>query len=461
MRFSQKLTLLIIGCVLVLAALCLIQYRLVQNTYRLEKATYFADVKEQLAVKSQELSDSLNKEVMQELLGTLKSQLNREMKPHLLGFQDKINKKVLSYRRQMSKVLQQDSLLQNIGYNFEYTSIIVYHGASADTLLSERSPSLLLAGTGKGTYFISQGKQETGFGLQQGLPMARMKMYRLAVVNRTRINASHWQQTVTRHMAATLAGSALLIAAVIIIYCFIFAALLRQKRIAEITTDFANNMTHELKTPLSAAGLVVKSLRIPEAKLDEQWYEELLIQLDRQHEKIRRLMDNVLTSALDRHTGIVKMERLQLHTVLQDLQLVAEASRRQLVCTVKTGDILYTDKTLLTSILSNLLDNAIKYAHASSILTVNVEHNQDGSISIRLADEGPGIAHKYQRYLFEKYFRLPQPDTVQINGLGLGLYLCRMQAIQLNGKLTYERNMNGGSTFNLTLPDAKDTYIAC
>jgi two-component system phosphate regulon sensor histidine kinase PhoR len=73
-----------------------------------------------------------------------------------------------------------------------------------------------------------------------------------------------------------------------LIFFMVFPALLRQKRIADVTTDFANNMTHELKTPLSAAALVVKSLCTPDAKLDEEWFDKLLEQLDRQHGKIRR-----------------------------------------------------------------------------------------------------------------------------------------------------------------------------
>ena len=83
------------------------------------------------------------------------------------------------------------------------------------------------------------------------------------------------------------------------------------------------------------------------------------------------------------------------------------------------------------------------------------------NIAISLEDQGPGIERKYQRYLFHKFFRVPRADIGQIKGLGLGLYLSRIQASQLKGKLTYELSASGGSIFNLILPYDKDSDFAC
>lgn len=451
---------MICGCVLVLGVLCLIQYRLVRNTYRLEQAAYFQQVQRQLAIKSQALSDSLNNQVMKTILNKLQYQIEHNIRPNLAGFQQRADQVTGNYRRLIGQALLNDSLLRDVGYSFQYTRIVLYRDGQTDTLLQSSSKPLLLTGMGNGSFSINEGKQQVGFGVKANSQPAQTQFYRLAVWNRSSISAGHWQQTVLRRISATLAGSIALIAALMLILFLIFGALLRQKKIADVTTDFANNMTHELRTPLSAAALVVKSLRTPDAKLDEEWFGELLDQLDRQHGKIRRLMDNVLTSALDQPIGVPQLRQLELKRLLEDLTLLATAADRKLILTGQTVSTICTDPDLLTAILSNLLDNALKYTPPKSSLSLNIQ-TLERKITISLEDQGPGIERKYQRYLFQKFFRVPSANISQIKGLGLGLYLCRIQARQLNGKLTYERSSSGGSIFNLILPYDKNADTAC
>jgi len=461
MRFPQKIALLICGCVLVLGVLCLIQYRLVRNTYRLEQAAYFRQVQQQLATKSQALSDSLNNRVMKALLNKLQDQLENGIRPSIAGFQQHIDQVAGNYRHLIGQTLLKDSLLRDIGFSLEYTKIVLYHGESVDTLLRADSTPLLLTGKRSSAFLISEGKQQVGFPVKADAANRKTQFYRLAVWNRPGINATGWQKPVLKRMFATLAGSAALIAALVLVFFLIFSALLRQKKIAEVTADFANNMTHELKTPLSAAALVVKSLRTPDAKMDEEWFDELLDQLDRQHGKIRRLMDSVLTSALEKPIGIAQLRQTRLKTLLNDLAMLANAAGRELRLAGQTEAVICTDPDLITAILSNLLDNALKYTPPESCLSLNIRLIQDQNITISLEDQGPGIERKYQRYLFQKFFRVPRTDTGQIKGLGLGLYLCRIQVQQLGGKLTYERSTSGGSIFNLILPYGKIADTAC
>ena len=459
MRFPQKIKLLICGCLLVLGALCLIQYRLVQNTYRLEKSAYFDQVEQQLERKSQAISDSLNNKVMKRLIDKVKYQLESGSRPGLDSFQQQVDYTAVRYRQLISQAFSSDSLLRDVEYSLGYTNIILYHREQADTLLHEGSAPLLLAGTGIGDHTVAVGKQQAGFPVNIKTKGPEIEFYRLAVSNKTIINASNWQRNVLRRMYTTLAGSVLLIAAVIVIFFMIFTALFRQKKIAEVTTDFANSMTHELKTPLSAAALVVKSLRTPDAKLDEQWFDELLAQLDRQHGKIQRLMDNVLTSAMDRPIGMVQFERTSLKKIVYELKLLANAANRELVVTGETEAVIYTNADLLMAILSNLLDNALKYTPDKSALSLNIAKKNDNTITISLADQGTGIDKKHHELIFHKFFRVPQTENGHIKGLGLGLYLCCMHAEQIDGKLTYEINSGGGSTFNLILTDDQNADI--
>jgi len=457
MRFKLKLLLLICACVLVLTGLCFIQYRLVQNTYRLEQADYLAKVKSRLAALTQTFSDSLNHQVMDKLLNHVEQELNSGKKPTLTGFQQQTDRVKEKFRKPILHALKNDSLLCHIGYHLEYTQILLYQNHCIDTLWRRDEPALILAGEEKKkqteVFNISGGQQQAGFGLEHN----KIKSgYRLAVWNSTYIDAAGWKRTILRRMTATLVGSGLLIIAVLIIFVLIFVALLRQKKIADVTTDFANHMTHELKTPLSAAGVIVKSLRTAEAKLDEEWYAELLGQLDNQHSKIRRLMDSVLTSAMDRPLGIPEFQTVCLATLLQGLKALAIDAGRELRLSGTTNISIQTDPDMLTGILANLLDNALKYTPSDTPLILECQLTE-AKITFSLIDKGPGIAKPYQPHLFSKFYRVPHPDMDQVRGLGLGLYLCRLQAIQLDGKLSYQQNTAGGSIFSLILPYESDT----
>ncbi|MGY0035831.1 sensor histidine kinase [Pedobacter sp. NJ-S-72] len=426
----------------------------------MEQSVYFQQVGQRLQVKSQLLSDSLNHMGMKALVDLLRYQTNHDITPDLAGFQSRLSIVTSSYANLINQALLKDSVLHDVGFNFEYTKVVLYRDGQTDTLLKPGSKPFLLAGNGQGNFLISEGKQEMSFEVEAAGLHQSKKFYRLAVWNKPSISASNWQQVVLKRMLTTLAGGIALMVALVFIFFLIFSALLRQKRIAEVTTDFANNMTHELKTPLSAAGLVVKSLRTPDAKLDEVWFEELLGQLDRQHGKIQRLMDNVLTSALDRPIGTLKLRQFMFKKIFDDLVLVASAAGRELLLAGKVDGLICTDADVLTAILSNLLDNAVKYTPDSSVITLNIQVS-DRKIIISLEDQGGGIEKKYQGYLFQKFFRVPRSDSDQIKGLGLGLYLSRIQAHQLNGRLTYERSSKGGSIFNLILPNDKDTNTSC
>lgn len=452
MQFSQKLALLICGCVLVLGGLCLIQYRLVRNTYRLEQTAYLQQVKQRLADKTQSLSDSLNHQVMSALLNHVQGDLEKNQKPRLDTFQQHINFIADNYRRDIANSLAHDNLLSEMTYGLQYNQIVLYNGQKSDTLLSATAKPLNLTETPDITFFIGDGLQQSGFPLQIN---NQIKNYRLAVWTKQVIFAPHWQEVMFNRMALTLVGSVVLILAVTVIFFLVFMALLQQKKIADITTDFANNMTHELKTPLSAASVAVKSLRTPEAKLNEDWYNELLNQLNGQHEKIRRIMDSVLTSAIDQPLGMVQLREIRLSSFLKEIEILVDDSGRELRCEVNDDILINTDPDILMVILANLIDNALKYTATGTPLHIYAQ-TTGRILKLSVEDYGEGIPPAYQHYLFRKFFRVPRPNGEHIRGLGLGLYLCRMQAKQLGGDITYQRNTFGGSTFTITLPYDKN-----
>ncbi|MFD0794718.1 sensor histidine kinase [Mucilaginibacter litoreus] len=450
MPFRRKFFLLTIGSLIIFAALCFLQYRLLRNTYRLEKAAFLRELDEALASKAQQATDTLNRRAMQLLISDVKLALGKGFRPNTGNLQSSFDHNFKAERAALNKSLQQDSLLSGTCYTLTYDRVILYSGKEADSLLSYKATPLRLTSAcfadGSKAFQTGQSQQQVGFPVTG--PSGKARFYRLAVWTSGRIIAPNWQAAIYHRMLFTLAATAALILAVLTLFLAAFTAILRQKKIADITTDFANNMTHELRTPLSAAGIVVKSLRTTEAKQDAQWTTELLNQLDKQLERLQRLLDSVFSS-LEQPTETLQWQPLSMVVLFSDLSDMAARSGRDLSINGNPDRTILTNADLLTGILINLLDNAIKYTSGDISVSI-VETNKNMEISI--SDQGPAIPYTYRPYLFNKFFRVPQPDAHNVKGLGLGLYICRRNARRLGGDMSYRELPEGGNQFIIHLP---------
>lgn len=457
MTFSKKIWLLFAGCLAVWLILCFIQYRLVRNSFRLEERVYIQQIKEKIN-ETQHLSDSLNHKVMAELLVHLKKELTSGKRPDFSNFQQKITQITATENTILKNQLGNCCAMEGISYVLQYPQIILYTDDKADTLLSRQSvPLYLTLALQKNKYKkigLGERLQKVGFSIQQN-DSAHPVNYQLEIVAQSLIYASHWDRNVYKRMILTIIDSSVLILAVLTLFFLVFRALIKQKKIADITTSFANNMTHELKTPLASAGVAVKSLRTPEARLDEDWHNELLDQLNDQHNRIRRIMDSVLNSAMDKPWGMPQIKEIALNTLIDDAERMVENAGRPFSRSGNDQLLIQTDPDLLLGILANLIDNAIKYTPPETPIKVQYGIISD-QVFITVEDEGKAVSPLYQKYLFQKFFRVPREDGKHIRGLGLGLYLCRMQAAELGGNITYTVNKKGGSTFIIHLPYGKN-----
>lgn len=249
--------------------------------------------------------------------------------------------KLKTDRQAIRQALARDTLLKSADYSLRYDRVILFGGQVPDTLLATHQEPLWLAGKNHGKdsafWLVGQSQQRSGFPVKAVIGNAAF--YQLVVSTSAFVYSPDRQRPVYLRMALTLAGSAVLILSVLTLFIAAFGAILRQKRIADITTDFANNMTHELKTPLSAAGLAVKSLRTPEAAKDTRWSADLLDQLEKQLERIRRLMESVLDSALAHPIQQPRLQGVRLVPIFDELRnLAAESGRSLLIDMVKPFD---------------------------------------------------------------------------------------------------------------------------
>lgn len=281
------------------------------------------------------------------------------------------------------------------------------------------------------------------------------------------------KEFIRQEMGVFFLTSVVLIVVVLLLFWRTVSSLLTEKKIAEHTTDYLNNMTHEFKTPLTNIGLASKMI-LKETKHKELSPQELKIRhysgiIREENEKLRLQIEQVLSmTALERGEIPIQKTELDFHELIQEALLSMRLQIEQ-----KHGELklkqealhfrVMGDKTHLLNALCNLLDNAIKYSGDRPELSIETS-NEGQNLLVRVSDKGIGIEKKYQKRVFEKYFRVPTGDIHDVKGFGLGLaYLKKIMELH-QGTLTLQsENTRGakkeletsgksGCTFTLTLP---------
>ncbi len=258
-------------------------------------------------------------------------------------------------------------------------------------------------------------------------------------------------------LAGALAGSALLLGLTTGCFSLMLSTILRQKKLSEVKSDFINNMTHELKTPLATVSAAVEALQSFGALADAQRTATYLTLARQELHRLADLVDKVLHAAVAERPG----HALVLHPEpLRPAELVAELVQRhklqntnglQVDVQLAPTDTLLADRLHLAGALDNLLDNAIKYSGAGARIGL---HSQlaEGGWQLTVTDNGPGIAAGYQEAVFEQFFRVPTGNLHPVKGFGLGLYYVRQVVAAHGGRVHVRPAPGGGSAFVVWLP---------
>lgn len=277
------------------------------------------------------------------------------------------------------------------------------------------------------------------------------------------------QQYILQRLGATFAASAVLILVILACFYIAISTIVRQKKLADIKNDFINNMTHELKTPISTISLAVEmageqlGAYQPETdKSDSDETRRLTRYLGIVRDETRRLgshVEKVLQMALlDRGEIKLALAPVNVHdvieTVLNNMSLQLETRHGEVDLAFEAdNELVQADAIHLTNILTNLVDNAIKYSPGEPHLTINTQSLPDG-VSIRVSDEGLGMTKEQLSRIFEKFYRVPTGNRHDVKGFGLGLSYVKKMVDEHQGRITVESQPGAGSTFELVLPYA-------
>lgn len=234
----------------------------------------------------------------------------------------------------------------------------------------------------------------------------------------------------------------------------------RQKRVTEIRNDFMNNMTHELKTPISSVSLALELLQDKTVTMTEEEKQDYFQVANNELNRLTLLVDKVLKmAAFEKSEVSVHVERFQIKPWLEGI--VSSFKPKMDTANVQMSiaifpDTMYIrgDKVHLTNVIQNLIDNAIKYGdkHKEYIsVQVNAWENEEESF-ISVKDNGKGIPDAYISRVFDKFFRVPTGDEHETKGYGLGLSYVQ-EIVRLHGGTIVVESINRiGTRFKICIP---------
>ena len=234
---------------------------------------------------------------------------------------------------------------------------------------------------------------------------------------------------------------------------FVYKTIRRQKRINEIKNDFINNITHEMKTPITiaSAGLDALEHHIPATERTSFYLHTSKKHLQLLNDFVERIVD---AAVQDISEFTLKKEKIDLHLLFQELVRSHTILPGKPVNFQLSGDgpvFIQGDRLHLETAFHNIIDNAIKYSKTSVAINIDiVENDRDSTIKIR--DDGMGIPPQYIKNIFEKFFRVPQGDAQSIKGFGLGLYYVNTIIKKHSGSISVHSEQLSGTEFTITLP---------
>lgn len=259
-----------------------------------------------------------------------------------------------------------------------------------------------------------------------------------------------------RKMFLILSISLLLILTVIYAFYFTVNTIYKQKQLSEIKNDFINNMTHELKTPISTIQLACEALTDSDMNSPES-QGTFIEMIKDENARLKGLVDTVLkTAILDKGQVKLNEEPINLLDVLNRVKDNFSLKISQLGGEIKIENdlpelIFEGDNQHMTNVFQNLIDNAIKYSSEIPKITISTLKTINNYI-VTITDNGIGISRENLDKIFEKLYRVPTGDLHNVKGFGLGLNYVKSIVELHGGNITVKSTKDKGSSFIITLP---------
>ncbi len=252
-----------------------------------------------------------------------------------------------------------------------------------------------------------------------------------------------------------------LIFTVILLFTFIFTIVVvfRQKKLSEIKNDFINNMTHELKTPISSISLASQMLSDTSVKKSEAMLAHLGGVISTESKRLRFLVEKVLQmSMFDRQKAIYNRKDVDINEMVESVaktfQLRVEHTGGHIMTDIEAVDSLVNvDEMHFQNVFFNLMDNAVKYSRPDvpTELFIKTWNPDEHHVSVLVEDNGMGIKKDDLRKIFEKFYRVHTGNVHDVKGFGLGLAYVKQIVDIHGGEIQTESEYKKGTKFTITL----------
>jgi two-component system phosphate regulon sensor histidine kinase PhoR len=271
------------------------------------------------------------------------------------------------------------------------------------------------------------------------------------------IDFSDKQKVILKETSAALGWSTLSILLVGIMFMITYRNLMEEKRLSNLKTDFINNMTHELKTPLSTITVAGKTLEMPQIRSDDAKILETAKLIGKQSVHLNQLINMILEISMWERTQFQLDKRtVDIEEIMNDVVDSFKSGGGNNASISQKYDFrgakVDLDVVYFTTLLNNLLSNAVKYSDKQPVIDIE-GFTQDNNLYIKVSDNGIGINKIDQKHIFDKFYRASTGNIHKFKGLGLGLYYVKKIAEAHGGDVAVNSKPGKGSIFTVTLPN--------
>ncbi|MEP6513160.1 MAG: HAMP domain-containing sensor histidine kinase [Parafilimonas sp.] len=233
--------------------------------------------------------------------------------------------------------------------------------------------------------------------------------------------------------------------------------MLNQRKLSAIKSDFINNMTHEFKTPLATISLAVDALKNEKVLNDKDKLNYFRSIIKDENKRMNRQVETILQAALMEKQDLqLNFKPLHAHEIINQvldnyrLQLQSKNAATKILLAAK-NDLINADEIHFANLLSNLIDNAIKYSKENLMLTISTQSTQKNLI-IKIEDNGIGMSKETTKRIFEKFYRAHTGNLHNVKGFGLGMSYVKTIIDEHNGKIKVDSTIGKGSIFTIEIP---------
>ena len=449
---KQRINLLIAFSVIALIVLSTVQCYLVKTTYDYKVAQFHTEIKNEIAQISNNYSDidsvivskkeALYKQLSENYIRGKKSKTDLKNSVLENEFRDALTLKIQrKFERDMPNI--------KIDFAIVLNKFILYQNTKkVDTIFSEK-PFIANKLYGNLASLNHAFLVRSYVGTTNG--SFENQDYKLLTEDSMYISVVDWEMIILKRMTFILVLSLFSILTLITLFVIALKALIKQKKVSDVKTDFINNITHELKTPLATLGISTKILEQKNIRENDENFNAIVNTISRQNNRLQSLIDQVMANSLAENEIELQKEKINteafLLSIIEDFKI--GNPKINLETDFKTEKtILVLDKFHLTTAFLNVLENAVKYGSNTITVKTRIVQNQ---FSVSIQDDGIGIEKNKQSLLFEKFYRVEQGNLHNTKGLGLGLYYVDQIIKAHQGSVNVVSDLGKGTQFTILL----------